>query len=81
MTATKSSGIVVSGNEMTGSAQELADRMGVSYGHAQGVLKLLLARNIAKIAGQRANPNGRGAGAVLYTIPTTPVTFTLTKGE
>lgn len=62
---------------VTGSTQEIADRMGVEYGTALALLKLLTARGIVKSAGVRPSPRGKGKGANLFTVPTGVVTLTL----
>ena len=52
---------------ISGSAQEIADKMGVDYGMALAVL----------ITGTRPNPTGRGKGATIYQAPIGPFSLQL----
>ena len=61
----------------TGTTQEIADKMGVDYGTANAIIKLLVARKLAKEDGVRANSTGRGRGATLFVVPLKPITLKL----
>ena len=76
------SGIVINGNEMTGSTQELADRTGYEYATMGILLKFLVSKGVAKSAGTRApnhTPGKRGGvrATNLYTIPIGDFTISL----
>ncbi len=64
--------------EITGTIQELAEKMGVEYAMANSVLKWLADKGVVKNAGVRPNPPGKkGKASCLYTIPTSDVSFCL----
>lgn len=65
---------------MIGSAQEIADMMGVDYGTANAFVKLLVLRGIATAEGVRPNKTGKGKGSNLFKIPTGTITVRVCKG-
>jgi predicted ArsR family transcriptional regulator len=49
-------------------AQELADQLAVERPSADGLLRFLLDKKLAKYRGERPSPSGRGKGAHVYEI-------------
>lgn len=65
-------------NEITGSAKELAVKMGTDYATALHVLNFLKTKGLVKDAGKRKPPGGgRGKPTILFTISDQPLTLNL----
>ena len=52
-----------------GSTTEIANLIKCSYGEANALIAVLVAKGIAKEVGKRPNPTGRGKGSTLFEIP------------
>ncbi len=58
--------------------KELADVLGVDYGHAAGFLAVLEKHGQVSISGKRPPPGGKGKPSILYDVPGS-VTLQLTR--
>jgi transcription initiation factor IIE alpha subunit len=50
--------------------KEFAERLGVEYQVAAGLLRYLKEKGLAKIVETRPNPSGKGKGSDVYELPT-----------
>lgn len=60
------------------SKKELAERLGVEYAAAAGLVAILEAKGLASVVEKRPNPTGKGKPTDIFEIPET---VTLELGE
>jgi predicted ArsR family transcriptional regulator len=60
--------MIVSKEKITVTIAELADRLGVEYTTATGIIKFMVLQGEAEEVGKRFSPNGRGKPAIVYDL-------------
>ena len=61
--------IKIAGDTESLTTQYLAEKLGVEYSVAQGLIKFLTTYNGLTVSGKKPNSSGRGKGSVIYDIP------------